>query len=35
VATFKKGALTFELPTTFLARMAHQYLAPRSIVEAF
>ncbi len=35
VATFKKEALTLELPTTFLARIAHEYLAPRSIVEAF
>ncbi len=35
VATFKKGGLTLELPTTFLARIAHEYLAPRSIVEAF
>lgn len=35
VATFKKAGLTLVLPATFLARIAHEYLAPRSIVEAF
>ena len=27
VATFKKGGLTVDLPTTFLARIAHEYRA--------
>ncbi len=35
VATFKKGAMTVELPTTWVGRMAQEYLAPRTIVDAF
>jgi hypothetical protein len=35
VAAFRKGPLTMEIPGPWLGRVAYEYLAPRTIVDAF
>jgi len=35
LATFKKGALTIDLPATWGVRLAQEYLAPRTVLDVF
>ena len=35
LATFKKGALTLDLPATWAVRLAQEYLAPRTVLDVF